>query len=142
MNDLKGYYKLADGRELKKKLKEKFNFNFSVRRQGRWFHVNWEDGPSSVSVNAFLHNFHDDDRDDIMTDLWCGSQYILAHRDISKPAFVKILSEMATEYHWQAEYSDQEPGGFSLPGRPWSDHLHFEHNLNERISNANIERMI
>lgn len=139
MENIGKVYMLNDGRELKRKLKEKFNFNFSVRRRGHWFHVDWEDGPNYKAVDSFCNSFHDNKNDDITTDLWCGSQYILLQHTISKGARIALLSKLSHDMGWDAEYSENEPGGFSLPGRDWQDHLTFEHWLNELIANSTIE---
>lgn len=104
MNDLNGFYRLADGRELKRKLKERFGFNFSVRQRGRWYHVNWQDGPGLRAVNSFLSHFHDNGRNDIMTDLYCGSQYIIAQRSTSKELDNSFLSYLQVRFGWPLSF--------------------------------------
>lgn len=103
-NDLKGYYKLNNGNELKRLLKEKFNYNFSVRRKGHWYHVDWIDGPGQQAVNDFLSHFEDNARDDIMTDLWCGSQYIIAQRSIGSDLEASFVSYLQMRFGWPLSF--------------------------------------
>jgi hypothetical protein len=96
-----GYQKKTTA-EIKKMLQAKFNHKFSVRRDhgtaSRWIDVRWTDGPSYKEVNYFCGSFNDSSRDDIMTDLWCGSQYTNCHREISIGAYIWAVRKICDDY--------------------------------------------
>jgi hypothetical protein len=86
-------FERAEPKEIKRQLVAKFNHPFSVSRDrgtaSHWINVRWEDGPTDSEVRDFLFKFNDSGRDDIMTDLWCGSQYTNTHRSISADLYRK-----------------------------------------------------
>ena len=47
-------------------------------------HVSWIDGPTQTQVSNFCRKYNDDNRDDIMTDYFGGSQYTLCNRRLTK----------------------------------------------------------
>lgn len=81
---------------LKKELAEKFKCKFSVTKKAgsRYIHVNWIDGPTLGAVQKFCGRFNDDNRDDIMTDLFIGSQYTLEQREYSYKYHFLLDSEL------------------------------------------------
>lgn len=95
-------FKSATTQEIKKLLIKHFNFPFRVRKgrgtASHWISIHWEDGPTSEDVRKFLAQFNDDSRDDIMTDLWCGSQYTNEHRKISDAAYLWAARKIETDY--------------------------------------------
>lgn len=79
--------------EIKKALVSKFGkgCGWSVKKgrgtASHWVSIAWTDGPPSKVVRSFTGAFNDSANDDLMTDLWCGSQYTNEHRRISPGAF-------------------------------------------------------
>ena len=69
----------ATPREVKVALQNQFpQIKFSVRKgtgtASHWMQIR-ATGERTPEVNEFLKRFDDTENDDIMTDLWCGSQY-------------------------------------------------------------------
>lgn len=95
-------YQQSTTKEIKKALVSNFNHPFSVTR-GRgtayhWINISWTDGPSDKAVRDFCFKFNDSSRDDIQTDLWCGSQYTTEHRENSVQAFQWAVNEIEKEW--------------------------------------------
>jgi len=86
-------FKKAGPKEIKRALKKEFpGVKFSVTR-GRgtawhWINVRWTDGPREAKVREFLGAYNDKANDDIMTDLFCGSQYTSESRTLSPEAII------------------------------------------------------
>ena len=95
-------YQKSTTKEIKKALVSNFNHSFSVRRgKGtayHWINISWTDGPSDETVRNFCFKFNDSGRDDIQTDLWCGSQYTTEHRENSAKAFQWAVNEIEKEW--------------------------------------------
>jgi len=64
----------------------------------RWTDVRWTDGPPEPVVRKFLAVFNDTSRDDMMTDLWCGSHYTSHNRDISNDALMFMAAVVAKKF--------------------------------------------
>ena len=88
--------------EIKKALKEHFNYDFSVTKgrgtASHWVSVRWIDGPTNSDVHEFCLQFNDSSRDDTMTDLWCGCQYTNTHRDESYEAYMHAARIVCQKY--------------------------------------------
>lgn len=88
--------------EIKQLLTKHYRHKFSVTRDhgtaSHWINVRWTDGPSSKDVTYFCGSFNDSKNDDIMTDLWCGSQYTNTHREISIGSFIWALRKICDDY--------------------------------------------
>lgn len=86
-------YEKKSTAEIKKMLVAKFGkgCGWSVKKgrgtASHWVDVRWTDGPPSKVVRSFCGAFNDSANDDMMTDLWCGSQYTSEHREISPGAY-------------------------------------------------------
>lgn len=95
-------YKKATTAEIKKALVKKFNHKFSVTRDrgtaSRWISVRWTDGPTESQVRGFCSAFNDTKNDDMMTDLWCGSQYTSESRDLSMSAMMFMAARVAKKF--------------------------------------------
>ncbi|KPL25613.1 MAG: hypothetical protein AMJ75_00445 [Phycisphaerae bacterium SM1_79] len=81
-------YEKATTKQIKQALQSHFDYKFSVR-QGRgtahhWISVRWTDGPTQEAVRLFCGKYNDSANDDIITDLWCGSQYTTVSRSYSE----------------------------------------------------------
>lgn len=86
-------YQEAITKDIKAALVSHFSWPFSVTksRGSRYINVRWTDGPTSEAVNTFTRKFNDDGNDDIMTDLFVGSQYTNCHRHFSNDAAYPLL---------------------------------------------------
>ena len=130
MNELKSFYELKNGHELKKMLKERFGHNFKVKRStgtaSHYIHVKWVDGPSSSEVEKYLALFSDNKNDDQATDLFCGSQYISPTRDYSSEFEMAIISYLQVRYGFPLSFGDYglEAGGGCDP--KMSDYIRHE----------------
>ena len=95
-------FKKATTAEVKRALVKHFNHKFSVKKgrgtASHWMDVSWTDGPPEPVVRSFLGVFNDTSRDDLMTDLWCGSQYTSNHRDISNDALMFMAALVAKKF--------------------------------------------
>ncbi len=95
-------YQSSTTKEIKKALVSNFNYPFSVTRgKGtayHWINIRWTDGPDDKAVRNFCFKFNDSSRDDIQTDLWCGSQYTSEHRENSAEAFQWAVNEIEKEW--------------------------------------------
>lgn len=105
-------FKEAGTREIKKALIAEFNHPFSVTR-GRgtayhWIHISWSDGPKSEDVRSFCFKFNDTARDDIQTDLWCGSQYTSESREHSLEAFLWAVKQIEKQHNIKISVTTQE----------------------------------
>lgn len=121
-------FKKATTAEVKKALVKHFNHKFSVTR-GRgtayhWMHVRWVDGPPEPVVRRFMSIFNDDKNDDMMTDLWCGSQYSGESRDLSVEAFCFMAARVAKKFGLPKPVVRIMNG---WNGRPWAT-IPDEHN--------------
>ena len=79
-------HEVSTTRSIKQSLSSHFNHKFSVRQgkgSSRYIYIKWEDGPSWDQVHEFCRKYNDDGKDDLMTDLQCGSQYTIEHRSYS-----------------------------------------------------------
>ncbi len=98
-------------RELKRRLRERFGHEFSCARDrgtaSHWINVRWTDGPTEKEVRGFLDSYNDDGRDDIMTDLWCGSQYTTSSRHYSPEAFYWAAAEVEREFGIRVKVTDE-----------------------------------
>jgi hypothetical protein len=74
---------ITSSQALKKELKTMFSVPFSVRRQGRYYHISYDAGPAYGDVHRHLAQYQDNGNDDMMTDLFCGSQYVILERHFS-----------------------------------------------------------
>jgi hypothetical protein len=74
---------ITSSQAFKKELKTLFSVPFSVRRRGCYFHVCYDGGPAYGDVRRHLEQYQDNGNDDITTDLFCGSQYIILERHFS-----------------------------------------------------------
>ena len=103
-------FEKTEPRELKKRLTERFRHPFKARRNrgtaSHWIDVSWTDGPTEKEVRSFLLAFDDSGRDDIMTDLWCGSQYTAASRHYSPEAFFWAVAEVEREFGVKIKVKD------------------------------------
>lgn len=86
-------FQKTETKDIKRELQKHFNWKFSVTR-GRgtayhWIGISWINGPPEKDVRSFCNKFNDTSGDDIMTDLWVGSQYTNEYR------------EFTPEYCWQ-----------------------------------------
>ena len=94
-------FKQTGTKEIKKALQSHFNHPFSVRKDrgtaSHWIQISWKDGPSDEAIRSFCSKFNDTSRDDIMTDLWCGSQYTSENRENSVEAFQWAVNEVEKE---------------------------------------------
>lgn len=86
--------------EIKKYLQKKFNYKFSVTRKGgsSYIDIRWIDGPNGETIRKACYQFNDDSKDDIMTDLFIGSQYTLEHRSISAKAYLYAAWKYCKEW--------------------------------------------
>lgn len=95
-------FEKTETKEIKKALQSHFNHPFSVRKDrgtaSHWIQISWTDGPTSEGVRGFCSEFNDTSRDDIMTDLWCGSQYTSENRENSVKAFQWAVNEIEKEW--------------------------------------------
>lgn len=95
-------YQKSTTKEIKKALVSHFNHPFSVRQDTgtahHWINISWTDGPSDKAVRNFCFKFNDSSRDDIQTDLWCGSQYTTEHRENSLQAFQWARKKIEKEW--------------------------------------------
>ena len=95
-------YQSATTKDIKKALVAHFNHQFSVRRDrgtaSHWIQISWIDGPTSEDVRSFCSRFNDTARDDIMTDLWCGSQYTSESREHSLGAYLWAVKQIEREH--------------------------------------------
>jgi len=84
-NETRRNFRQAETGTIKRELTQHFGWRFSVARSrgtaSRYINVRWTNGPTMEAVDGFLSQFNDTAHDDIMTDLWCGSQYTSTHRD-------------------------------------------------------------
>lgn len=96
-------FKQAEPREIKKALIAHFDHPFSVRRDRgtahHWIQISWKDGPKSEDVRSFCFQFNDTARDDIQTDLWCGSQYTSENREHSLEAFLWAVKQIEKQHN-------------------------------------------
>lgn len=95
-------FKEAGTKEIKKALQLHFDHSFSVRKgrgtASHWIRISWKDGPADNAVRDFSSKFNDSSRDDLMTDLWIGSQYTNESREISVKAFQWAAKEIEKEW--------------------------------------------
>lgn len=95
-------YQKSTTKEIKQALKSHFNHSFSVRQDrgtaSHWISISWIDGPTDQAVRSFCSKFNDTKHDDIMTDLWCGSQYTNESRENSVEAFQWAVNEVEKEW--------------------------------------------
>lgn len=105
-------FQKSDTKEIKRALQKHFNYPFSVRRDrgtaSHWINVTWVDGPTQHDVRQFCSKFNDTARDDIMTDLWCGSQYTTENREISAKAYIWAVRKIEKEYGVNLKVTIQE----------------------------------
>lgn len=105
-------YQKTSTKDIKKALTSKFNHKFSVRQDkgtaSHWVNISWEDGPTSSQVRAFTRSFNDSKNDDMMTDLWCGSQYTTENREISNKAYIWAVRKAEKDYGVKVKLSKQE----------------------------------
>jgi len=95
-------YQSSTTKEIKKALVSNFNHSFSVRQDtgtaSHWIQIAWIDGPTDLDVRRFCSKFNDSSRDDIQTDLWCGSQYTSESRENSVEAFQWAVDQVEKEW--------------------------------------------
>lgn len=105
-------FRQAETKDIKKALIAEFDHPFSVTRgkgtAHHWIHIAWTDGPKSEDVRSFCFKFNDTARDDIQTDLWCGSQYTSEHREHSLEAFLWAVKEIEKEHNIKLKVTTQE----------------------------------
>ena len=91
-------YQRKSNAEMKAILQREFKHPFSVRKSHgtsyRWTRITWTDGPTEKAVREFCGKFNDTEGDDIMTDLWVGSQYTNETRNYSSPWVWYLVSEI------------------------------------------------
>ena len=146
-------FQQAEPREIKKLLQKHFNYPFSVRR-GRgtayhWIHVSWTDGPTDEAVRGFVGTFNDTSRDDIMTDLWVGSQYTNESRHHSKEAYLWAVAEIEKEYEIKIKVTEHttwegKPGAYISDGDDirlddWPDYA--SRAVNKKLSETDFRQM-
>ncbi len=104
-------FQRTEPRQLKRLLAEHFRHPFNARRDrgtaSHWINVSWTDGPTDKDVRDFLLTFDDSGRDDIMTDLWCGSQYTAASRHFSPEAFYWAVAQVEREFGLKVKVTDE-----------------------------------
>lgn len=104
-------FEKTEPRELKKRLTEHFRHPFKAHRDrgtaSHWINVSWTDGPTDKEVRGYLSTFNDSGRDDIVTDLWCGSQYTSANRHYSPEAFYWAVAEVEREFGIKITVTDE-----------------------------------
>jgi hypothetical protein len=104
-------FERIEPRELKRRLTEHFRHPFKAHRSrgtaSHWINVNWTDGPTDKEVSGFLLTFDDSGRDDIMTDLWCGSQYTSTSRHHSPDAFWWAVGEVERKFGVKLTVTDE-----------------------------------
>lgn len=104
-------FETIEPRELKKRLTNYFRHAFKANRNrgtaSHWIDIHWTDGPTDKEVNNFLSTFNDSGRDDIMTDLWCGSQYTSSSRHFSPEAFCWAASEVERKFGVKVKVTDE-----------------------------------
>lgn len=95
-------YQSATTKEIKKALVAHFSHPFSVRKDrgtaSHWIQISWIDGPTGEDVRSFTSKYNDTARDDIMTDLWCGSQYTSESREFTLEAFLWGVKQIEKEH--------------------------------------------
>ena len=105
-------YQRTTTKDIKKILTGKFNHKFSVRKDrgtaSHWVNISWEDGPTVSQVMAVTNNFNDRKNDEMMTDLWCGSQYTTENREISNEAFIWAVRKAEKEFGVKVKLSKSE----------------------------------
>ena len=103
-------FQRTEPRDLKRILADHFRHPFCAHRNrgtaSHWIDVNWTDGPPEREVRDFLLSFDDRGNDDIMTDLWCGSQYTAASRKYSPEAFFWAVAEVEREFGVKIKVKD------------------------------------
>lgn len=112
-------FEKTEPRELKRRLTDRFRHPFKAHRDrgtaSHWINVSWTDGPREKEVGSFLIPFEDSGRDDLATDLWCGSQYTATSRHYSPEAFYWAVSEVEREFRVKLKVTDEiYTGGRSL----------------------------
>ena len=104
-------FETIEPRELKKRLANHFRHPFKANRNrgtaSHWIDVSWTDGPTEKEVRSFLFTFNDSGRDDIMTDLWCGSQYTSSCRHFSPEAFYWAVAEVDRKFGVKIKVTDE-----------------------------------
>jgi len=104
-------FEKTEPRELKRRLTEHFRHPFKAHRDrgtaSHWINVNWTDGPTAKEVRSYLFAFNDSGRDDIMTDLWCGSQYTSDSRHYSPEAFYWAVAEVERQFGIKIKVTDE-----------------------------------
>ena len=104
-------FEKTEPRKLKKRLTEHFRHPFKAHRDrgtaSHWISVSWTDGPTAKEVRSYLFTFNDSGRDDIMTDLWCGSQYTSDARHYSPEAFYWAAAEVEREFGIKIKVTDE-----------------------------------
>lgn len=114
-------FQRTEPRDLKRLLVDHFRHPFKAHRDrgtaSHWISVSWTDGPTDKEVRDFLLTFNDSGRDDIMTDLWCGSQYTSTSRHFSPDAFYWAVAQVEREFGVKVKVTDElskYTGGRSL----------------------------
>jgi hypothetical protein len=92
-------YERKTTKEIKKALQAEYpGVKFSVTKgrgtASHWIHVRYVNGPPEAVVRAFCGQYNDTKNDDIMTDLWCGSQYTNEYRELSDKYAWQLVSEL------------------------------------------------
>lgn len=104
-------FQRTEPRELKRLLAERFRHPFRARRDrgtaSHWINVSWTDGPTEGQVRGYLLAFNDSGRDDIMTDLWVGSQYTSTTRHFSPAAFYWAVAQVEREFGVKVKVTDE-----------------------------------
>lgn len=127
----------ANPRGIKKYLEHKFKHKFSVR-QGRgtashWIDIRWTDGVSGNDVRAACGKFNDDEHDDMMTDLWCGSQYTTEQRSISTKAYIYCAYLLAKSHKMPLPKITTEVSKWSKKANAW---IQFQDDVEMQESNG------
>ena len=95
-------YTIKTTAQIKKALVAEFKHKFSVTKgkgtASHWIEIHWVDGPTEAMVRKFTRKFNDSDRDDTMTDLWCGSQYTSESRDVSAEKHIPAILKICEKY--------------------------------------------
>ena len=88
-------------RELKSLLVKKYGHKFSVTKQtgSSYIRIDWTDGATYDDVSNFVNVYNDDSRDDLQSDYWAGTQYVLCQRDISIDAFKYAAQRTCEQYN-------------------------------------------
>ncbi|MCK4648827.1 hypothetical protein KAT51_04800 [bacterium] len=105
-------FQQTETRKIKKALVAHFKHPFSVTRDkgtaSHWISISWRDGATQEDIRRFCFKFNDSSRDDIQTDLWCGSQYTTENREHSLEAFLWATRQIEQEHNIKLKVTTQD----------------------------------